>query len=48
MIATPVDLRRVMRIRQPTCRVRYEIEEIGRPTLREVLHDFVGKIKTHA
>ena len=48
VIATPVDLRRVIRIEQPTCRVRYEIEEIGRPTLQEVLHDFVGKVKVHA
>ena len=48
MIATPVDLRRVMRIERPTCRVRYEIEEIGRPNLQEVLHDFVRKVATHA
>ena len=45
MIATPVDLRRVLHIRQPTCRVTYELEEIGRPTLREVLQDFVMRIK---
>jgi len=48
MIATPVDLRRVIHIEQPTCRVRYEIEEIGRPTLREVLRDFVRKMEIHA
>jgi predicted GTPase len=48
LIATPVDLRRVMRIRQPACRVRYEIEEIGKPTLQEVLHDFVRKAATRA
>lgn len=48
MIATPVDLRRVIHIEQPTCRVRYEIEEIGRPTLQEVVRDFLLKVKAHA
>ncbi len=48
MIATPVDLRRVIHIARPTCRVRYEIEEIGRPTLREVVRDFLLKVKAHA
>ncbi len=48
VIATPVDLRRIIRISQPTCRVRYGIEEIGRPTLQEVLHDFIRKVTAHA
>lgn len=47
VIATPVDLRRIIRIRQPTCRVTYEIQEIGRPALREILENFVGRIKKH-
>ncbi len=47
LIATPIDLRRVVRIRQPACRVTYELEEIGRPTLQEVLRDFVQRIKRH-
>lgn len=29
LIATPVDLRRLISLRQPSCRVRYEFEEIG-------------------
>jgi predicted GTPase len=29
LIATPVDLRRLISIRQPSCRVRYEFEETG-------------------
>ena len=45
VIATPVDLRRIIRIRHPTCRVTYELQEIGRPTLREVVRDFVAGMK---
>ena len=48
VIATPVDLRRVIRIRQPTCRVRYELQETGHPTLPEALKDFIEKAKRHA
>jgi len=47
LLATPVDLRRVIRIRQPACRVTYEIEEIWRPTLHDVLRNFVAKVKRH-
>ncbi|MBI4522312.1 MAG: tetraacyldisaccharide 4'-kinase [Deltaproteobacteria bacterium] len=41
VIATPVDIRRIMNIKQPACRVTYEIEEIGKPTLKEILQDFI-------
>ncbi len=37
LIATPIDLRRVMTIQRPTQRVRYELQEIGQPTLADVL-----------
>jgi predicted GTPase len=37
LVATPVDLRRVVRIDKPVQRVRYEIEEIGQPNLVDVL-----------
>jgi predicted GTPase len=37
LVATPIDLRRVVRIDKPVQRVRYEIEEIGRPNLADVL-----------
>jgi predicted GTPase len=37
LIATPIDLRRVVEIRQPSQRVRYELQEIGQPTLANVL-----------
>ncbi len=37
LIATPVDLRRLMDLPKPATRVRYELQEIGHPTLEEVL-----------
>jgi predicted GTPase len=37
IVATPIDLRRVVDIRCPTQRVRYELQEIGQPTLKDVL-----------
>ena len=37
IVATPIDLRRVVDISRPTQRVRYELQEIGQPTLEEVL-----------
>ncbi|MDX1411174.1 MAG: GTPase, partial [Nitrospirales bacterium] len=48
VIATPVDLRRVIHIRQPTSRVRYELQEIGHPTLPEALNNFIVKAKRYA
>ena len=37
VIGTPIDLTRVMKINKPSQRVRYELEEIGQPTLVEIL-----------
>ncbi len=37
IIATPIDLRRLVNIKQPSQRVRYELQEIGQPTLKDVL-----------
>jgi predicted GTPase len=42
IVATPIDLRRVVEIRRPTQRVRYELQEIGQPTLREILSSSFG------
>jgi predicted GTPase len=45
LVATPIDLRRVVSIDKPVQRVRYEIEEIGRPNLADVLAQaFASKI----
>jgi predicted GTPase len=37
IVATPIDLRRIVKINRPSQRVRYELQEIGRPTLQDVL-----------
>jgi len=37
IIATPIGLRRVMRLNKLCHRVRYELQEIGQPTLADVL-----------
>jgi len=37
IVATPIDLRRLVEIRCPTQRVRYELQEIGQPNLKDVL-----------
>jgi predicted GTPase len=39
VIATPIDLNRLIRINKPTVRVSYELEEITRPGLKEILSD---------
>ena len=42
VIATPVDLRRLLTIRQPTVRVGYAYADRGTPTLGDVLDDFLA------
>ena len=37
LIATPIDLRKVIDIDKPATRVFYELEEVGQPTLEELL-----------
>jgi predicted GTPase len=48
LVATPIDLRRLIEIEQPALRVRYELQEIGEPTLAQVLAVFVEKMVTVA
>ncbi len=42
IVATPIDLRRVVAIDKPSDRVRYELQEIGQPTLKETLRHALG------
>jgi predicted GTPase len=37
VIGTPVDLRRIIAIRVPAVRVRYELEELTKPSLDDVI-----------
>ncbi len=39
LVATPVDLRRIVQIRKPALRVRYELEEVGHPDLVDALRE---------
>ncbi|MBO7494518.1 MAG: hypothetical protein J6T87_10290 [Bacteroidales bacterium] len=43
VVGTPIDLPRFIKIKQPVVKVGYELQEIGTPTLKEVLDDFVAK-----
>ena len=43
IIATPVDLTKILKIRKPSVRVRYELQEIGKPDLREVMEKFLRR-----
>jgi len=43
IIGTPIDLTRVIKIDKPYQRVRYELQEIGQPTLEDILKDKFGK-----
>ncbi|ACB83833.1 cyclic 2,3-diphosphoglycerate synthase [Natranaerobius thermophilus JW/NM-WN-LF] len=40
ILGTPIDLRRVANIERPAVRIRYELQEMGIPTLEDILKDF--------
>jgi len=41
VIGTPIDLGRIIKIKQPSVRVTYDLAEIGRPDLKDALADFL-------
>jgi predicted GTPase len=43
LVGTPIDLTRVLKIKKPSQRVRYELQEIGQPTLEDLLKAKFGK-----
>lgn len=43
VIGTPIDLRRIIKIEKPSTRVYYDLQEIGKPDLNDVLEGFVKK-----
>jgi predicted GTPase len=45
VIATPVNLARLIPITKPCCRVRYDLEEISRPDLTDVVSGFLSTHK---
>ena len=45
IIGTPIDLRKIVKIKKPTVRVLYSLQEIGRPNLEDILSDWLKKRK---
>jgi predicted GTPase len=43
VIGTPIDLTRVIKLDKPSQRIRYELQEIGQPTLEDILKKKFGK-----
>lgn len=43
LIGTPIDLARILNMNKPSQRVRYELQEIGQPTLEDLLQEKFGK-----
>ncbi len=44
IIGTPIDLRRVVKLNKPAVRVRYELQEVGKPNLEDVIKKFFDKL----
>jgi predicted GTPase len=40
LVATPIDLVRTIKLDKPSVRVRYEVEELGKPALATILQEF--------
>jgi len=45
IIATPIDLNRIVKIKKPNTRVYYDLQEIGKPDLEMILSEFIKKNK---
>jgi predicted GTPase len=45
IIATPIDLNRIIKIKKPNTRVYYDLQEIGDPNLSQILDEFIKKFK---
>ena len=45
VVATPIDLGRLIKIKKPYTRVHYSLQEIGSPNMKEIIDDFCKKHK---
>ncbi len=43
VIGTPIDLRQALQLNKPAVRVRYELQEVGKPNLEDVLKKMLSK-----
>jgi len=41
VVGTPIDLTKILKVNKPAVRVRYDLEEIGKPDLKDVLKKFI-------
>jgi len=46
IVATPIDLSRIVNIKKPAVRVFYDLQEIGTPNIADLLDDFFAKSKS--
>ncbi len=47
VIGTPIDLARVVKIKQPMVKVTYELQEIGHPNFEDIIQKFVTKYQLY-
>lgn len=45
IIGTPIDLNRIIKINKPSTRVFYDLQEIGKPDLTDILEEFLKRKK---
>ncbi len=45
VIGTPIDLRRIIDIKHPSTRVTYELDEIGRPDMDDIMGAFMAQME---
>jgi predicted GTPase len=45
IVATPIDLGRIVKINKPAYKVTYELAEIGKPDLVDILSEFIKRVK---
>jgi predicted GTPase len=43
IVATPIDLNRLLEIKKPSVRVTYELQEVGAPDLTSILDRFLAR-----
>jgi predicted GTPase len=46
IVATPINLGKILKINKPYVRVKYELQEIGKPDLEDIIKEFFEKRRT--
>jgi predicted GTPase len=44
VVGTPINLGRLVSIRKPVVRARYELQEVGQPDLAQIVTEFLGRL----